>query len=89
MLGKMEIEKLFYLTSTDAKLYDDRKPRDFQKFVKDACGYERFTSIEKVENNGLDIIGNFHTENWGDFKTYFKFHINTKGKITRLIGQEN
>ena len=75
---------------TDAKLYDDGNPRDFQKFVKEACGHERFTSIDKVENNGLDITGNFHTESWGDFKTYFKFHINTEGKITKLdIGQAN
>lgn len=74
--------------TTDAKLYDDGNPRDFLKFVKDACGNEKFTSIDKVENNGLDITGNFHTESWGDFKTYFKFHINAEGKINRLdIGQ--
>lgn len=24
--------------ATDAKLFDDGNPRDFQKFVKDACG---------------------------------------------------
>ena len=72
----------------DPKLYDDGNPRDFQKFVKDACGHEKFTSIDKVENSGLDITGNFHTESWGDFKTYFKFHINAEGKINRLdIGQ--
>lgn len=74
----------------DAKLYDDGNPRDFQKFVKEACGHEKFTNIDKVENNGLDITGYFHTESWGDFKTYFKFHINTEGKITKLdIGQAN
>ncbi|POS00590.1 hypothetical protein Q361_1502 [Flavobacterium croceum DSM 17960] len=74
--------------TTDAKLYDDGNPRDFLSFVKDACGHEKFTSIDKVENNGLDITGNFHTESWGDFKTYFKFQINAEGKINRLdIGQ--
>jgi hypothetical protein len=78
---------LSYFTA-DAKLYDDGNPRDFQRFVKDACGHEKFTSIDKVENNGLDITGNFHTESWGDFKTYFKFYINAEGKINRLdIGQ--
>ena len=78
---------LSYFT-TDAKLYDDGNARDFSKFVKDACGHEKFTSIDKIENNGLDITGNFHTESWGDFKTYFKFHIDTEGKINRLdIGQ--
>jgi ketosteroid isomerase-like protein len=74
--------------TADAKLYDDGNPRDFSKFVKEACGHEQFTSINKVENNGLDIKGNFHTESWRDFKTYFKFHFNAEGKIIRLdIGQ--
>jgi len=78
---------LSYFT-TDAELYDDGSPRDFAKFVKEACGHEKFTSINKVENSGLEITGNFHTESWGDFKTYFKFHINAGGKINRLdIGQ--
>lgn len=74
--------------AADAKLYDDGNPRNFQSFVKEACGHERFTSIEKVENEGKDITGNFHTESWGDFKTYFKFSINAEGKFNRLdIGQ--
>lgn len=76
--------------TTDAKLYDDGSPRDFERFVKDACGNEKFTSIDKVENNGLAIFGAFHTKSWGDFKTYFKFHINAEGKLNRLdIGQAN
>lgn len=76
------------LFTSDAKLFDDGNPRDFNKFIKDACGHERFTSIDKTENNGLHIYGNFHTESWGDFKTYFKFHLNAEGKINRLdIGQ--
>lgn len=74
--------------TADATLYDDGNPRNFQGFVKDACGHEKFTSIDKVENDGKDIFGHFHTESWGDFKTYFKFHLNAEGKINRLdIGQ--
>lgn len=72
----------------DAKLFDDGNPRNFQSFIKDACGHEKFTTIDKVENDGKDITGNFHTESWGDFKTYFKFHINAEGKVNQLdIGQ--
>jgi hypothetical protein len=74
--------------TTAATLYDDGNPRNFQRFVKEACGQERFISIDKVGNNGLDIYGRFHTESWGDFNTYFKFHLNAEGKIDRLdIGQ--
>lgn len=76
--------------TADAKLYDDGNPRNFQNFVKDACGHERFTSFDKIENGGKDIYGHFHTESWGDFKTYFKFHQNAEGKFERLdIGQAN
>ncbi|HWV30994.1 MAG TPA: nuclear transport factor 2 family protein [Dyadobacter sp.] len=72
----------------DAKLYDDGRPRDFRSFVTQACGHERFTSIDEVKDNGLSVYGNFHTESWGDFRTYFKFHLNSQGKFDRLdIGQ--
>ncbi|GAB3968806.1 hypothetical protein GCM10028806_13620 [Spirosoma terrae] len=76
--------------TSDAKLYDDGNARDFHRFVKEACGHERFTSIDKVEDDGKAIYGNFHTQSWGDFKTYFKFYLNADGKFNRLdIGQAN
>lgn len=71
-------------------LLDDGNPRDFKEFSTQAIGHERFTSIDKVENNGLDIYGHFHSDTWGNFKTYFKFHPGADGKIDRLeIGQAN
>jgi hypothetical protein len=37
---------------------------------------------------GLSACGQFHSDTWGDFKTYFKFHINKEGRIYQLaIGQ--
>lgn len=81
------INWLAFFTS-DAKLLDDGNPRDFTKFSTQAIGKEYFTKIDKVENKGLDIYGQFHSDIWGDFKTYFKFHINQEGKIYQLeIGQ--
>jgi len=71
-----------------AKLYDDGAPRSLEKFTRDALGHERFTSIDRVENNGLDLVGAFHSDQWGDFRTYFRFQLSPSGKITRLeIGQ--
>ena len=78
---------LSYFT-TDALLTDDGNPRDFRTFVDHACGKEKFTSISEVSNDGREIAGDFHTESWGDFKCYFRFHVNDEGKIYQLdIGQ--
>jgi hypothetical protein len=78
------------LFTQDCVLYDDGNKIDFHNFSKNAIGHERFQSIDKIENNGLDLYGKFHSDQWGDFKTYFKFHINSEGKINRLdIGQAN
>jgi len=76
------------LFEPDAELYDDGSPRSLRNFIKDALGRERFTSIERVENNGLDLTGAFHSDQWGDFRTYFRFQLSAAGKIQRLdIGQ--
>jgi hypothetical protein len=76
------------LFTDDAKLLDDGHTRNFKTFSIEAIGHERFTSIDKVEDNGLSIYGQFHSDTWGDFKTYFKFHINNEGQIYQLeIGQ--
>jgi hypothetical protein len=76
------------LFETDAKLYDDGSPRSLSKFTEEAVGHECFTSIDQIGNQGLDLTGHFHSEQWGDFRTYFRFHLSAAGKITRLdIGQ--
>ncbi len=76
------------LFEPDAELYDDGSPRSLKEFTPDALGHERFTSIDRVENNGLELTGAFHSDQWGDFQTYFKFQLSPAGKINRLdIGQ--
>ncbi|MGQ3012348.1 MAG: hypothetical protein ACT6QS_01455 [Flavobacteriales bacterium] len=41
-----------------------------------------------MEHEGQHLYGRFHSDQWGDFKTYFKFRINAEGLIERLdIGQ--
>ncbi|MDR0262386.1 MAG: hypothetical protein LBJ04_04095 [Sphingobacterium sp.] len=76
----------FFTTGT--KLLDDGHPRDFKKFSTEAIGHEHFTAIDQVEDNGMSVYGQFHSDTWGDFKTYFKFHLNASGKFDRLeIGQ--
>jgi len=76
------------LFEADAQLFDDGSPRSFKKFSLEAVGHERFVSIDRVDNHGLDLVGDFHSEQWGDFRTYFRFQLSAAGKIKRLdIGQ--
>ena|SRR2546423_1290471 len=76
------------LFECNAELFDDGSPRSLERFTDEALGHERFTSIDQVDNHGLDIIGHFHSDKWGDFRTYFSFQLSADGKITRLdIGQ--
>jgi hypothetical protein len=76
------------LFEPDAELYDDGNPRNLNDFTRDALGHERFTSIDRVENSGLDLTGGFHSDQWGDFQTYFRFRLSYAGKIHRFdIGQ--
>jgi hypothetical protein len=87
-LQKGDREAWASLFEPDAKLYDDGNPRSLQKFNQEALGNERFTSIEHVNNHRLYLTGKFHSKQWGDFRTYFRFQISSGGKITRLdIGQ--
>jgi hypothetical protein len=75
--------------SADAKLFDDGKPRSLTEFTRQALGHERFTSIDRVESHGSQLIGHFHSDQWRDFVTYFRFELGPDGKIERLdIGQQ-
>jgi hypothetical protein len=81
-------EAWFAQFTHDAKLLDDGNPQNFTAFFNKALGHERFTSIDKIADEGKTLYGHFHSDTWGDFKTYFKFHLNAAGKIERLeIGQ--
>lgn len=78
----------FSLFTSDAEFFDDGNKESFKVFFELAIGHERFTSIDKIEDDGLSLYGQFHSDKWGDFKTYFKFHVNNEGKINRVdIGQ--
>src|ERR1044072_4057696 len=76
------------LFEPDAQLFDDDSPRSFDRFSDEALGHERFTSIDQVDNHGLDLVGGFHSDRWGDFRTYFRFRLSPGGEVSRLeIGQ--
>lgn len=79
----------FSFFTKDAVFTDDGRTMDFASFFDNAFKHkEKFLTIDKVENNGKDIFGNFFAGQWGTFKVYFKFHQQADGKLNRLdIGQ--
>ena len=79
------------LFSPTATFSDDGNEGSLEEFTASAFGkgQERFTRIDKVEADGLHVYGRYHSNTWGDFKTYFKFTLK-EGLITRLeVGQAN
>ncbi|SEM63948.1 hypothetical protein SAMN05216436_10671 [bacterium A37T11] len=78
----------FALFAKHAEFYDDGRRIDFQAFFGQNLGHERFTHLDKIADGGLMIYGRFHSDQWGDFKTYFKFYLDGEDKIYKLeIGQ--
>jgi hypothetical protein len=79
-LQKGDRQGWWSLFEPDAKLYDDGQPRSLQEFTDDALGHERFTSIERVENHGLDVIGAFHFGHVGGLPNLFPVSIVNRGQ---------
>ena len=73
----------------DVIFTDDGRTLNFKSFFENAFEKkEKFLSIDKVENDGKNIEGNFFAGQWGTFKVFFNFYLNNEGKIERLdIGQ--
>jgi len=72
------------------KMTDDGHDVDFKSFFGKALGNEKFLSIDRVEDDGKTLYGNFKAGQWGTFRVFFKFHQNAAGKFERLdIGQAN
>ncbi|WP_206197542.1 hypothetical protein [Terrimonas sp.] len=84
-------DKSWYsLFTENPVMTDDGNQVDFKNFFSKALGKEKFITIDKVENNGREVYGNFKAGQWGTFKVFFKFHQNAEGKFDRLdIGQAN
>ena len=75
--------------TTDAKFSDDGNERDFKAFFDNAFNHkEKFLTLDKIENGGKNIEGDFYAGQWGTFKVFFNFTLNSNDKIERVdIGQ--
>ncbi len=80
-------KKLWYgLFSEKPEFSDDGIPRDLVKW----CEEELFgswraylISIDKVEDEGLTFYARYHSDKWGDFKTFWRFVVKD-GRISKL-----
>jgi hypothetical protein len=82
----------FELFSAKPEFSDDGIARD----LVDWCEEELFgsslaylISIDKVEDGGLTFYARYHSDKWGDFKTFWRFKVED-GKISKLdVGATN
>ncbi len=85
-------KQCYELFSDNPAITDDGNPFDFTKWCEEelfGSSLAYLASIDKVEDGGLTIYGRFHSDKWGDFKTFLRFHVEN-GKITKLaVGQTN
>lgn len=76
----------FGLFSAKPKFSDDGVPREFVEWCEEelfGSFHARIISIDKVEDGGLTFYARYHSDKWGDFKTFWKFVVRD-GKVSSL-----
>lgn len=80
----------YALFSDDAVMTDDGEAHDFREWSDGELFGESggsVTAVESIEDDGRTLYARFHSDRWGDFRTFMKFQI-SGSKITRLdVGQ--
>ncbi len=85
-LNGKDRRRWFDLFSARPRFSDDGMTRDFARWCDDELfGSVRayIFSIDNVEEGGLTFYASYHSDKWGDFKTFWKFTL-TDGKISTL-----
>lgn len=81
--GNTVILKPANTTPRVARLLDELVPRCFAP----EAGHNRFTQVDHLSDDRLELRGAFHSDPWDNFRTYFRFTL-AGGKVQRLdIGQ--
>jgi hypothetical protein len=85
-LNGRDKRRWFELFSEKASFSDDGISRDLVRWCEEelfgsASAY--IISIDRVEDGGLTFYARYHSDKWGDFKTFWKFVVES-GKVSRL-----
>jgi hypothetical protein len=85
-LNARDSGRWFGLFAERAAFSDDGTSRDLVKW----CEEELFgrhaayiVSVDNVEDGGLTFYARYHSDKWGDFKTFWRFKVEG-GRISRL-----
>jgi hypothetical protein len=76
----------FDLFSERTEFSDDGIPRDLAEWCEEEFfgrWHAHIISIDKVEDGGLTFYARYHSDKWGDFKTFWRFKL-ADGKIAKF-----
>jgi hypothetical protein len=76
----------FGLFTEKPKFSDDGIPRDLVKWCEEelfGSSVAHIVSIDKVEDGGLTFYARYHSDKWGDFKTFWRFVLED-GRVSKL-----
>jgi hypothetical protein len=85
-LNGREKKLWFELFSETPEFSDDGIPRDLVRWCEDELfgSYRAYIiSIDKVEDGGLTFYAMYHSDKWGDFKTFWRFAVKDS-RISKL-----
>lgn len=91
-LNEQDTKTWYSLFTENTTFSDDGRKIDFKNW----CDRELFGNskcsvirIDKVKNNGLNVYCLFHSDNYGDFKTFMNFKTNGEKFVSLDVGQTN
>ena len=85
-LNGRDKRRWFELFSKKPEFSDDGIPRDLVKWCEEELfgrSQAYIISIDRVEDGGLIFYARYHSDKWGDFKTFWKFVVED-GRISKL-----
>jgi len=85
-LNERDKKRWFDLFSEKPEFSDDGIPRDLLEWCEEELfgrSLAYLISIDKVEDGGLTFYARYHSDKWGDFKTFWRFKLEG-GRISKL-----
>lgn len=82
---KHDLTAWFAVFSDNPTFINDDKTEDFKQFFENAFNFhEKLLSIEKVDETGTHITGNYFGGKYGTYRISIRFRENSAGKLDYL-----